>query len=220
MPATRDRRPTPDTGSAVPQTRLRRRQGARRRWDATDLSLIGVFTALVAAASLAPAIPLAAGVPITLQMLAIMLTALLIGPTRAFAAVGLYVVLGLAGLPILAGFRGGLAVLAGPSAGYLVAFPFAAALTGGLAALALRRRRPLPRVGRALALVGAAVAGTVLIVHPAGIAGLMLNARLAFPAALAADVAFLPVDLLKCAVAVAVALTVHRAFPALLGPRR
>ncbi|OMH33049.1 biotin transporter BioY [Tersicoccus sp. Bi-70] len=216
MPATRDRRPTPDTGSAAQQPRRR----ARRRWDASDLSLIGVFTALVAAASLAPAIPLVAGVPITLQMFAIMLTALLLGPTRAFAAVGLYVLLGLAGLPILAGFRGGLAVLAGPSAGYLIAFPFAAALTGALAALVLRRGGPRSPALRALALFGAVLAGTVLIVHPAGIAGLMLNARLAFPAAVTADVAFLPVDLLKGAVAVAVALTVHRAFPALLGPRR
>lgn len=215
MPATRDRRPTSATGS-TPEPRRR----SRRRWDATDLSLIGVFTALVAAASLAPAVPLAAGVPITLQLLAIMLTALLLGPTRAFAAVGLYVLLGLAGLPILAGFRGGLAVLAGPSAGYLVAFPFAAALTGALAALALRRRRPLPSAGRAAALAGATLAGSLLIIHPAGIVGLMVNARLGFPAALAADTAFLLVDLLKCAVAVAIALTVHRAFPALLGPRR
>lgn len=215
MPATRDRRPTPGTGSAVPGTR----PGGRRRWDATDLSLIGVFTALVAAASLAPAVPLAAGVPITLQTLAIMLTALLLGPARAFAAVGLYVLLGLAGLPILAGFRGGLAVLAGPSAGYLIAFPFAAAVTGALAALVLRRRRPSPAV-RAVALFGAALAGSLLVVHPAGIVGLMVNARLGLPTAVAADLAFLPGDVLKCAVAVAVALTVHRAFPGLLGPRR
>ncbi|GGC88353.1 BioY family transporter [Tersicoccus solisilvae] len=178
--------------------------------------MIGVFAALVAAASLAPAIPLVAGVPITLQALAIMITGLVLGPTRAFAAVGLYVLLGLAGLPILAGFRGGLAVLAGPSAGYLVAFPFAAALVGALAVLVLRRRRAGHAALRAAALVGATLAGTALI-HVAGIAGLMLNARLAFGAAVTADLAFLPVDVLKDVVAVAVALTVHRAFPALIG---
>ena len=67
------------------------------------------------------------GVPITFQTLAVMLTGLMLGPGRAFAAVGLYTLLGLAGLPIFSQGRSGLGILAGPSAGYIIAFPIAAA---------------------------------------------------------------------------------------------
>ncbi len=90
-----------------------------------------------------------------MQTLAVMLTGLALGPGRAFAAVGLYVLLGLAGLPIFSGGRGGLGVLAGPSAGYILAFPLAAAAVGWLAAVVLRRTTGKVR---ALALFAAAMA--------------------------------------------------------------
>ena len=81
----------------------------RKRWNATDLGLIAVFAALVAGSALIAAIPVGGlGVPITLQTLAVMLTGLALGPGRAFAAVGLYTLLGLAGLPIFSGGRSGL----------------------------------------------------------------------------------------------------------------
>jgi biotin transport system substrate-specific component len=90
----------------------------RKRWNATDLGLIAVFAALVAGSALIAAIPVGGlGVPITLQTLAVMLTGLALGPGRAFAAVGLYTLLGLAGLPIFSGGRSGLGILAGPDGG-------------------------------------------------------------------------------------------------------
>src|SRR5215218_3913580 len=114
-------------------TPLVTRPAGRGRWNATDLGLIGVFAALVAGSALVPGIPAGGlGVPITLQTLAVMLTGLVLGPGRAFAAVGLYVLLGLAGLPIFSGGRSGLGILAGPSAGYILAFPLAAAAVGWL----------------------------------------------------------------------------------------
>lgn len=76
-----------------------RRGSPRPRWDAADLSYIAVFAALIAAFSLIPGIPLAAGVPITLQTLAVILTGMVLGPARGAAAAGLYVAAGLAGLP-------------------------------------------------------------------------------------------------------------------------
>ena len=176
-----------------------------------DLSYIAVFAALVAAFSLLPGIPLAAGVPITLQTLAVTLTGMVLGPGRGAAAVGLYLVAGLAGLPVFSGFRSGPGVLAGPSAGYLLAFPLAALVVGLLV------RYLLGRIRRArFALAFAAGLGTsFLVVHPLGIAGMMLNAKLSFPAALAADAAFWPGDVLKNLAAAAVALSVFAAFPRL-----
>ncbi|MET3810992.1 biotin transporter BioY [Arthrobacter sp. UYEF3] len=186
----------------------------RRRWNATDLGLIAVFAALVAVSAVVPAIPLGAiGVPITVQTLAVMLTGLALGPGRAFAAVGLYVLLGLAGLPIFSGGRSGVAVLAGPSAGYIIAFPLAAAAVGWLAAVALRR---VTGKVRAVALFAAAMAGSIVFVHTLGILGLMVNARMDLSKAFLADLVFYPGDVIKNVLAVSIALALHKAFPDLL----
>ena len=131
---------TQTDGSAAATPALR-----RNRWNATDLGLIAVFAALVAGSALIAAIPVGGmGVPITLQTLAVMLTGLALGPARAFAAVGLYVLLGLAGLPIFSGGRSGLGVLAGPSAGYIIGFVFAATAVGWLTVVVLAARRAVP----------------------------------------------------------------------------
>ena len=181
----------------------------RRGSAPADLSLIAVFAALIAVFSILPGVPLGAGVPITLQTLAVILTGMLLGPGRGAAAAGLFLAAGLAGLPIFSGFRGGPGVLAGPSAGYLLSFPVAACLAGLLAGLVLRRTTR----ARFALLFAAGLATSFLVVHPAGIAGLMLNGHLGFPAALAADMAFWPGDVLKNLAAAAVAVSVLKAFP-------
>ena len=178
-----------------------------------DLSLIAVFAALMAASIAIPGINVGAlGVPITLQTLVVSLCGLVLGFSRGTAAVGLYVLLGLVGLPIFSGFRAGPAVLASPSAGYIVGFIFGAAVVGLLATLAVRSR------WRMISLFGAAMVGTVVI-HAFGIVGFMAKG-MALPAAAAADVIYLPGDILKNVVAVAIALSLHRAFPDLLVRRR
>ncbi|WP_342024683.1 biotin transporter BioY [Arthrobacter citreus] len=196
------------TAPAATSGRVR---GQRRRWTSGDLSLIAVFAALTAAFSVLPGIPLGPGVPITLQTLAVMLTGIILGPTRGAAAVGLFLAAGLAGLPVFSGFRGGLGVLAGPSAGYLLAFLPAAFLVGLLARLVLRRTRR----ARFPLLFAAAMVTSFLVIHPLGISSLMLNAKLDFPAALAADMAFWPGDVLKNLLAAAVGVSVLTAFPRL-----
>ncbi|MBX5483948.1 MAG: biotin transporter BioY [Myxococcaceae bacterium] len=188
-------------------TRSGRPAGAPR-----EIAFISVFAALIAALTLVPAIPVGPlGVPITLQTLGVALTALVLGARRAFAAVALYVVVGLAGVPVLAGFSGGLGVLAGPSAGYLLAFPFAALVSGGLATVVLRkvtRRRPFW-------LFLCAMAGSILVTHPMGIVGMSHNAHLPLWQAAGYDLAYWPGDILKSLIAAITAATVFKAFPAL-----
>jgi biotin transport system substrate-specific component len=182
----------------------------RSRWNATDLGLIAVFAALVAASALVAAIPVGGlGVPITLQTLAVILTGLALGPGRAFAAVGLHTLLGLAGLPIFSGGRSG---LAGPSAGYIIAFPLAAAAVGWLAAVVIRRTVKF----RAVFLFAAAMVASIVLIHGLGIAGMMVNAKLDFAKAFLADLPFYPGDIIKNVLAVAVAIALHKAFPDLL----
>jgi biotin transport system substrate-specific component len=70
-------------------------------------------------------------VPITLQPFAVLLLGLLLAPQLSFAALSLYLLEGAAGLPVFSPHGlGGIAQLFGPTGGYLLAAPFAAAVAG------------------------------------------------------------------------------------------
>ncbi len=79
-------------------------------------------------------------VPITGQTFAVLLCGIVLGARRAFAAQMLYLVEGAAGMPFFSGGAAGALHLLGPSGGYLLSFPFAAALTGVLAEKAWDRK--------------------------------------------------------------------------------
>jgi len=70
-------------------------------------------------------------VPLTLQNFGVLLVGLTLGSRRSFAALALYLVEGAVGMPVFnpAGL-GGVAQLLGPTGGYLLAYPFVAALAG------------------------------------------------------------------------------------------
>jgi biotin transport system substrate-specific component len=72
-------------------------------------------------------------VPVTMQTFAVLLLGLLFGPGPAFACLALYLMEGAAGLPVFSPHGpGGLAQLLGPTGGYLLSYPFAAALASWL----------------------------------------------------------------------------------------
>ena len=96
-----------------------------------DIGLViggSVFIALLSQAQ----IPLQP-VPITGQTLAVFLVALALGWRLGGAAVGLYLLEGAIGLPVFAGFAGGMATFAGPTGGFLIGFLVAALAVGWLA---------------------------------------------------------------------------------------
>ena len=195
------------------ETAVKSTSNKKRRWNATDLGLIAVFAALVAGSALVPGFAVNGfGVPITFQTLAVMLTGLVLGPGRGFAAVGLYVLLGLAGLPIFSQGRSGLGILAGPSAGYILAFPIAALVVGWLATVVIRRTTK----ARALWLFLSATVTSVVVVHSLGIAGIALNTKATLGQAFLSDVVFYPGDIIKNILAAVIAVALHRAFPDIL----
>ena len=81
-------------------------------------------------------------VPITGQTLGVMLVGAALGFRRGVSALAGYMALGLAGLPIFAGFSGSIAAIGKPSFGFIIGFIATAAVVGWLAE---RRwdRRPL-----------------------------------------------------------------------------
>ncbi|MGN7148330.1 biotin transporter BioY [Arthrobacter sp. SAFR-179] len=185
----------------------------RRRWNGTDLGLIAVFAALVAGAALVPGLALNGfGVPITFQTLAVMLTGLVLGPARGFAAVGLYTLLGLAGLPIFSQGRSGLGILAGPSAGYIIAFPIAAGIVGWLATVVIKRTTR----ARALWFFLSATVTSIVVVHSLGIMGIAMNSKATLEQAFLSDLIFYPGDIIKNVLAAVIAVALHRAFPDVL----
>ncbi|HEY2915710.1 MAG TPA: biotin transporter BioY [Candidatus Limnocylindrales bacterium] len=74
-------------------------------------------------------------VPYTGQTFGVLLSAGALGFRRGVAAAGLYVLIGLLGLPVFAGATHGLGILEGPTGGYLIGFIVASALVGRLAEL-------------------------------------------------------------------------------------
>ena len=71
-------------------------------------------------------------VPIALQNFFVVLAGLVLGPASGAAAAGLFLFMGLVGLPVYVGGTGGIAHFAAPTAGYLAAYPAVAWLAGAL----------------------------------------------------------------------------------------
>jgi biotin transport system substrate-specific component len=149
---------------------------------------------LLLALSAQVAIPLPfSPVPLTLQPLAILLIGAAFGPARAAATATLYLLEGAAGLPVFSQGHGGMIWLAGPTAGYLFAFPLAAAIAGWAAE---RRwtRNPLSAVP--------AMTLALATIHAGGWSWLVAALGVPPAAAFAAGVApFLLADAIKVALA-------------------
>jgi biotin transport system substrate-specific component len=158
------------------------------------LEIILVAGAMALAAQFALPIP-GTPVPISLQPLVVVLAGLMLGPVDAAVAMVAYLVAGMAGLPVFAPMGApGIARLLGPTGGYLLAYPVAAAVAGRLGA-----GKP-SFVARALA----AAAG-MLVLHLGGLAQLAVISGSFATAALLGVVPFVAVDAVKALVAAALA---------------
>lgn len=86
-----------------------------------NLAYIGLMAAIMCI--LSPiTIPLGGGVGITLGIFVILFMTYVIGMGRALIAYGIYLLVGLVGLPVFAGFQGGIGAFAGPTGGFLVGY--------------------------------------------------------------------------------------------------
>lgn len=131
-------------------------------------------------------------VPLTFQTFAVLLIGLALGPSLAFSAMLLYLTEGVVGLPVFSpAGPGGIAQLMGVTGGYLLSYPFAAALAGFTVRALGNRRSPF---GAALV---AGSAGTLLTLLMGGLwISLFMHTNLETSAA-ESIVPFLPGEVLK-----------------------
>ncbi len=161
---------------------------ARARWAALSVAAGVVVVAL--ASQLAVPLP-GTPVPMTLQPLAVLLVGGILGQRRGAAAMVAYLLAGAAGLPVFTPFGApGLLRLVGPTGGYLLAFPFAAALVGWITA----RRSGWP------SLVAGPLAG-MLAIHLGGLAQLLVLTGSVSAAVALGTLPFVAGDVLKVLVA-------------------
>ena len=123
----------------------------------------------------------------------------------------LYLALGAVGLPVFAEHSSGIGVFSGPSGGYLIAFPLAAALGGFLVKYVARDRRT-----RALVVFACSITASVLLIHLLGILGMKLYFDVSWREAVTYDLPFWIGDVVKTSLVAMIAAEVHRAFPQLL----
>jgi biotin transport system substrate-specific component len=128
-------------------------------------------------------------IPVTMQTFAVLLLGLLFSPGAAFACLALYLLEGALGMPVFSPHGpGGIAQLLGPTGGYLLSYPFAAALASWLYRRGHRRF---------LSAMGAAGLASILILA-VGATWLGLITHLKFAVVFAQSIApFLPGDAAK-----------------------
>lgn len=90
-----------------------------------DMVYIAVFAVLIAICSWI-SIPMT--VPFTLQTFAVFLAVGVLGGKRGSLAVLIYILLGAVGIPVFAGFSGGIGQLLGNTGGYIIGFLFSVLL--------------------------------------------------------------------------------------------
>lgn len=172
-----------------------------------DLVLMAMMAAVTAVCSWIT-IPTPA-VPFTLSILAVFLTGGLLRPLAAFLSMVVYFLVGLVGLPVFAGFQAGIAPFAGPTAGYLIAYPI----------MALVVSLCMTKLPACLPLVLRAVTGMLLalvICYVGGTTWLATARNMSFMVALSAGVVpFIVFDLLKIVAAAALTAALEKPLCAL-----
>jgi biotin transport system substrate-specific component len=178
----------------------------RRSIDATDIARIAVFAAVVAVLGLPSGLAVFGSVPITAQTLGVMLAGTILGAWRGSLSMLVLLTLAALGLPLLSGGRGGIGVFFGPTAGYLIGWVVGAFVIG---AIVHARGRPLTWLRTS---VGVALGGIVTI-YAFGIPVQAAVTRIPLVETALQSLIFLPGDLLKAAIAVAITMTLVRADP-------
>ena len=165
-----------------------------------DLTLIAVMAALIC---IAGPLSIAVGpIPLSLASFAVYMAGAVLGAKKGTAAVGLYLLIGIVGIPVFSGFSGGFQKLAGVTGGYLLGYLPCAFLTGLGAEKAAGKKWFLPVM----------MAAGTLVLYVIGTVWFMAQTGNALGGALSTCVLpFLPGDAAKIIAASLLAVPVRKA---------
>lgn len=99
----------------------------KSRLKTLDIVYIGMFVALI---TICAYISIPTTVPFTMQTFGIFAAVSFLGQKRGTLAMLVYILLGAVGAPVFTGFKGGFAVLFGPTGGYLLGYLLATIISG------------------------------------------------------------------------------------------
>lgn len=116
-----------ESSSTASKQKIQKNRPHANKTTVLDMVYIALFAALIAVCS---QIQIPTAIPFTLQTLSVFVTAGLLGTTRGTISVVVYILLGLVGVPVFAGFSGGAGVLFGMTGGYIIGFIFTALAVG------------------------------------------------------------------------------------------
>ena len=136
-------------------------QKEKTKFTPKDMAYIALMVVLIAVCSW---ISIPSVVPFTMQTFGVFCAVGLLGGFRGTVAVLLYILMGLAGLPVFSNFGGGVGVLMGPTGGYIVGFLFSA-LIYWLFEKLFGRGLPCRIVAMALGLIACYAFGTLWFVE-------------------------------------------------------
>lgn len=173
------------------------------------LTITVMMIALLIVMAYLPAIPVGL-VPIVVQNLGIMLAGALLGWRNGALAIIVWLFMAAIGLPVLVGGAGGFPHFFGATAGYIWAYPIAAALIG-LSVQALDRLKKTNFVTLLLVIL---IFGVVLV-DVSGAIGLHIVTHMPLPQALLLQLTYVPGDCAKAVIATVVTLALRRRFPQL-----
>lgn len=105
------------------------REEKKQKITTKNIVMTGVFAAIIAVLAQV-SIPTPWGIPITLQTFAVALAGYCLGKAKGTLATFVYIIIGLAGVPVYAGFGAGPAKLFGVTGGYIYGFLFLAFACG------------------------------------------------------------------------------------------
>ena len=94
---------------------------------AREMTFVAIFSSVIAIISQI-SIPMPSAVPLTIQLFAVALAGYFLNFREAALSVLIYVLLGVVGIPVFSGFKGGFYVLVGPTGGFIWGFIIVAIL--------------------------------------------------------------------------------------------
>ena len=175
-----------------------------------------LFFAALTAAAAQISVPLPfTPVPFTFQPMIVLLAGLTIGARLAAVSQILYLLAGIAGAPVFAAsatLPPGALRLLGPTGGYLMAYPFAAFITGYLAQRGFSRRYVTSVIAMAAGLTAIYVGGATWLAYFAQAAGTPVAIGMR-AAVLTSIVPFIAADVVKLLLAAAIVPTLWRFKP-------